>query len=324
MKHRRLIVLLFLPACLAGPFAKADAAWTEKSESTRLLMQEMDNTINLPDRNKAYDDYMRLFAGELQAYGLLESGPADLDHIKQHYKPVFENFDDGSLVTDTLVVAGNMAAQRYHSLFTLNGSFDGIYYEDKLAAIRGFTFFEFNEHNQIIRRWSNHDHAYRMGQLLGARGREQGALLSKQLNGPGLSAQKVEEQIKALVAAANQIHDPALRMAQVMSMFSQDVKAWGVAEAEAGYNGLSGYFSGIWESIPDLVVVAGDVLSAWSFGATVLTGHGTWRKNHQSHGANDIIRKLTIELIVRFDDQARIDSVYLYQHPIEGPAENPG
>lgn len=103
-------------------------------------------------------------------------------------------------------------------------------------------------------------------------------------------------------------------------MFSQDVKAWGVAEAEAGYNGLSGYFSGIWESFPDLVFVPGDVLSAWSLGATILTGHGTWRKNGQSHDGGDIIRKVTIELIVHFDDQARIDTVYLYQHPIAPPA----
>ena len=107
-------------------------------------------------------------------------------------------------------------------------------------------------------------------------------------------------------------------------MFSQDVKAWGVAETEAGYNGLSGYFSGIWGAFPDLVFVAGDMLSAWSFGATILTGHGTWKKNDQSHDAGDVVCMVAIELIVHFDNLARIDSVYLYQHPIERPAENPG
>lgn len=287
-------------------------------------MLSMDKTINQPDRNKAYDDYMNMFSKDVQAYGLLESGPADLDYVKQHYKPVFEFFDDGSLVTDTLVVAGNMAAQRYHSLFILNGSFDGVSYQDKLAAIRGFTFFEFNDNGQIIRRWSNHDHAYRMGQFLGAQGREQGTILSMRLNGPGLSAQKVEENMRALVAANNEIHDPALRKSAVMSMFSPAVKVWGVTKSVAGYDELSRYFSDIWKSFPDLVFIPGDVLSAWSFGAVILTGRGTQKGNNNSPDADMAPIKITIELIVHFNNPAEIDTVYLYQHSSAKLMNHPG
>ncbi len=311
------LFLIFLLFCVVNPVATGNVAWIEKSEVTRKLMQEMDKTINQADRNKAYHDYMNFFANELQAYGLSETGVANLDYVKQHYKPVFEYFDDGLLVTDTLVVAGNMAAQRYHSLFTLNGSFDGVSYKDKLAAIRGFTFFEFNENGRIIRRWSNHDHAYRMEQLLGAQGREHGTILSKRLNGPGLSAQKVEETIRALVAANNRIHDPDLRKSETMAMFSPDVKVWGVTKSVAGYDELSRYFSDIWKSFPDLVFIPGDLLSAWSFGAVILTGHGTQRGNIKSTDTDVAPIKITIELILHFNDLSKIDLVYLYQHPLD-------
>ena len=313
----RRLFFIFLLFCLVNPVATGDVAWIEKSEATRKLMQEMDKTINQVDRNKAYHDYMKFFARELQAYGLLETGVADLEYVKQHYNPVFEYFDDGSLVTDTLVVAGNMAAQRYHSLFTLNGDFDGVSYKGKLVAIRGFTFFEFNENGQIIRRWSNHDHAYRMEQILGASGKESGTILSKRLNGPGLSAQKVSETIRALVAANNRIHDPELRKSATMAIFSPAVKVWGVTKSVAGYDELSRYFSDIWKSFPDLVFIPGDLLSAWSFGAVILTGHGTPKGNIKSTDTDVAPVKITIELILHFNDLSKIDLVYLYQHPLD-------
>ena len=136
------ITLILLGTCLT---TLAEPTWIEKSEGTRSLIYKMDSYINSPDRNRGFDLYMSIFAKDLKAYGLIESGPADLSIVKHHYKPVFAFFEDGSLVTETLVVAGNMAAQRYHSLFKLNGTFDGVSYKDKPMAIRGITFFQFNE-----------------------------------------------------------------------------------------------------------------------------------------------------------------------------------
>lgn len=99
-------------------------------------------------------------------------------------------------MTEALVVAGPMAAQRYHSLFKLNGTFDGVTYQNKKMAIRGVTFFEFDENDQIKKRWSNHDHAYRMKQILGEEGERKGRLISKKLNGFGLSADLVEKRFR--------------------------------------------------------------------------------------------------------------------------------
>jgi predicted ester cyclase len=293
----------------------AESSELINSEHTRYLMQQMDNRINASDEDGGYERYMSIFSEDIKAYGLIEQGPADLDTVKHHYKPVFEFFEDGVLVTESLVVAGNMAAQRYHSFFKLNGTFDKVTYEGKQMAIRGVTFFQFDEHDKIIKRWSNHDHAYRMGQILGKEGEEKGKLISNTLNGPGLSVNEVEKNIESLISSFNIIHNPKLRANSFYSFFTSDVKVMGIRESPAGLKELSAYTERLWQAFPDLVLIPGDIMSAWSYGALRLTGHGSQRQSYENISPSFQPAELTLELIVHFDMQGKIDFLYLYQHP---------
>jgi len=295
----------------------AESSELINSEHTRYLMHQMDSRINASDEDGGYERYISIFSEDIKAYGLIESGPADLDTVKHHYKPVFEFFEEGVLVTESLAVAGNMAAQRYHSFFKLNGTFDGVTYKGKQMAIRGITFFQFDEHDKIIKRWSNHDHAYRMGQILGKKGEEQGRLISNTLNGPGLSANEVEKNIESLVSSFNIIHDSKLRAESFYSFFTSDVKVMGISESPAGLKELSAYSERLWQAFPDLVLIPGDIMSAWSYGASVLTGHGSHRATFEGNEATQAPMSIKLELIVHFNDQGKIDKLHLYQHSFE-------
>jgi predicted ester cyclase len=314
MKKHLLITIVLL---LASMSIHADSAALTASEHTRKLMHKMDNRINASDEDGGYDRYMSMFSEDIEAWGLIESGPAELKTVKHHYKPVFEYFEDGVLVTESLVVAGNMAAQRYHSMFKLNGTFDGVTYKGKQIAIRGVTFFQFDEHDRIITRWSNHDHAYRMGQILGKEGEEQGRQISKKLNGPGLSANEVEKNIESLVSSFNIIHDPKLRSESFLSFFASDVKVMGLNESPAGLKELGAYTYRLWGAFPDLVLIPGDIMSAWSFGATVLTAHGSHRADFDGVKADYSPVRLTMEIILHFNDHGKIKEFRIYQHPIQ-------
>ena len=293
----------------------ADTDWVIASEHTRSLMHKMDSIINSSDDDSGYERYMSVFSKNVQAFGLIESGAADLDTVMHHYKPVFEFFEDGVLVTDSLTVAGNLAAQRYHSLFKLNGTFDGVSYDGKLMAIRGVTFFEFDENNKIKTRWSNHDHAYRIGQLLGKAGEEQGKKIAIKLNGPGLSAGKVEENMRALVAALNIIHEPKLRKAKVNLFFAPELKVMGLEKSATGLESLLTYVDELWHAFPDLVFSTGDIMSAWSYGAMKLDGRGSHRNAFKNIAASYQPESLTMELITHFNKLGKIDVIYIYQHP---------
>ena len=293
----------------------AETDWVMASEHTRSLMHEMDSIINSTDDDSGYERYMSMFAKDVKAWGLIESGPADLNTVKHHYKPVFEFFDDGVLVTESLVVAGNIAAQRYHSMFKLNGTFDGVTYKAKQMAIRGVTFFRFDSHDTIIERWSNHDHAYRMGQILGKEGEQRGEQISKILNGPGLSAKEVEKKIRSLISRFNIIHDPKLRTESFLLSFDENVKVMAISNSPTGIKELTAYTNRLWQAFPDLVLVPGDIMSAWSYGATVLTGHGSHQADYEGYKANKLPIKITIELIMHFNNQGKVDEFYLYQHP---------
>jgi len=190
-------------------------------------------------------------------------------------------------------------------------------YEGKQMAIRGITFFQFDEYNKIKTRWSNHDHAYRMGQILGKEGEEKGKLISKILNGPGLSAKDVEKNIEALVSSFNYIHDSKLRSESFLSFFAADVKVIGISNSITSLKELSTYTNQLWQAFPDLVIIHGDIMSAWSFGATVLTAHGSHRADFDGVKADNSPIRLTMEIILHFNNRGKINEFRIYQHPFQ-------
>ena len=285
--------------------------WQQRSEETRRLMNKMDEIINSPDDEKAYPEYMKIFSPDIKAHGLTPEGSADLEEVKQHYKPVFEFFDNGVLVSEEVIVAGEMAAQRYHSLFTLNGIFDGVEIEDKVMAIRGITFFRFDENQQIIERWSNHDHAYRMVQLMGVDGERKGSELRKLLNGPGLDEQEVYDLIEEMFKSFNQIHDPQLRATQFFSVFDSSIVVHGLTEETGNFDTLKQYYQDLWLAIPDLVLAVGSKMSAWSMAAVRWKGAGSHRGGYLGSEASWKPITRNGELIVRFNSNGKAEEIWV-------------
>ena len=304
------IVAMFCSKAIAGD------NWFEESEHTRQLMREMDKAINARHDDSGYAEYMSLFAEDIEAWGLIEPGPAYIETVRHHYKPVFEFFEDGVLVTESLVVAGNMAAQRYHSLFRLNGTFDGVTYKGKRIAIRGITFFQFDENDKIKTRWSNHDHAYRMGQLLGKEGEAQGKILAKKLNGPSLSEQTIYKISGEMFDSFNQIHDPQLRSEKYFSYFDSFVIVHGIKDKQSGLRDLKTYFQELWSAFPDLVITVEEKMSAWSMIAIRWKASGSHRGKYRHIGASWKPIMLSGETILRFNELGKVTEMWMNLHPI--------
>ena len=101
--------------------------------------------VNSPERQKAYDAYILAFSPDARVHGLVPDRTATLEDVRKHYRAVFFELDGGTLVEDEAYFAGPMAAHRYHSMLTLNGTFDGVAAKDKPVILRGQTFFRFGE-----------------------------------------------------------------------------------------------------------------------------------------------------------------------------------
>ena len=175
-----------LPA-IARP--ASPAAWREQSERTRAAVYHMENSVNLTPtdtagKRKAYEAYMATFSPDVIVHGLVPSGDVDYAGLRRFYAALFGTFRGSVLVSDEMIVAGNMAAQRYHSLGRMTGQFDGVQLDDRLVALRGQTFFKLDEAGRIAERWSNHDHGYRMALTRGPQGRPEGERLARFLTGP--------------------------------------------------------------------------------------------------------------------------------------------
>lgn len=268
-------------------------------------MQRMDARINDEAGAAGLDAYLALFSPAVRAWGLYEDGPADLARVRQHYTPVFGGFKDSILVSEETIVAGTMAAQRYHALFHLDGVFDGVEAHDRLTAIRGQTFFRFDDGGLIAERWSNHDHAYRMGQLQGERGVAEGRRIGRVLNGAGLDEAGVYAALDAGLDAFNRIHSPAQRRAAIARLLDAGL------EGDAGSrDALLGRLDAFWRAVPDAVMHLDARLSAWGMGAVRWRIAGSLRGDFEGRAATQQPVSLHGEAIVRFTPAGRIDAVW--------------
>lgn len=144
-----MLMLAQLLALSAASTCPADRSATARSAAG--LTTEL-REANGPDKAKAYARYIASFRPDATVWGLVPDRAATLDDVKHHYHAVFFDLGGGTLVEDEHVVAGPMAAHRYHSAMTLNGTFDGVVAKDRRVMLRGQTFFRFGDDGKIAER----------------------------------------------------------------------------------------------------------------------------------------------------------------------------
>jgi len=126
-------------------------------------------------RNPKLAAYIAQFADNVRVHGLQgRPEPATLSDVKAHYQLVMGSPSspsrdaEGGLREDLAVVAGPMAAHRYHAALHVPGfPPDFAYYDSAIPLkLRGQTVFDYGGPDGTIReRWSNHDNKFRTGQL---------------------------------------------------------------------------------------------------------------------------------------------------------------
>lgn len=311
-----------LPEAQIVRLAQAEdmAAWKISTAQTRERLHTMDAAVNQQgDPGEAYENYMATFSPSVRAYGLLPGVAADHTGVREFYRSLFGTFEDSVLVSDELIVAGPMAAQRYHSLGYMTGTFDGVAMDRKLVAIRGQTFFRLDTDGLIAERWSNHDHAYRLVQIKGDTAIEEGRQLAKLLNGQGLSEQEVYNRLNAMAAAYNLIHDPIERERRFLSFFDKDLVVHGIASTQVGLSEFADYFRSRWNAIPDLVVHLEAKLSAWSMGAVRWRATGSLRERHADIEPIYAPVALSGETIMRFDNTGKVNEIWVNSEILINP-----
>lgn len=323
----RVTLLSFLLIILIMDLAQARSAtaWETSSAHTRQRLHAMDAAINLRGNpQQAYENYMAAFSPTVRVYGLLPGDATDYAGVREFYRSLFGTFEDSVLVSDELIVAGPIAAQRYHSLGYMTGTFDGVVMDRKLIAIRGQTFFRLDANGLIAERWSNHDHAYRLGQVKGEAGIEEGRQLAAQLNGPGLSEQAVYDRLDAIAAAFNLIHDPAERENRFLAFFDKDVVVHGIDAERAGLSEFADYCRARWKAFPDLVINLETKLSAWAMGAIRWRATGSLRQRYDGIEPTYSPVTLTGETILRFDQTGKVVELWVNDSDSrESHAESP-
>ncbi len=307
------LVCAFADSALAQ--AVSPPSWQASTAHTRKTLHRMDELINQADRQAAYKQYLAIFHPEVKAWGLYANGAANIDRVREHYRSVFFELGGGVLVSDKVVVAGPMAAQRYHSLMSLSGTFDGVTAENKPVVIRGQTIFRIDNDGKIRERWSNHDHAYRMGQLLGEPGTSEGTRIARELNGPGLSETETLIRLSALVTAFNQPEAPQQRFSDTTGFLSKTFKLHGVSDRPLDKTGTLQFLEGFWSAFPDTMLDVGTPITAWGHIAVDWRATGTWRQEFRgtiNRGAPVCIQG---DMILRLSGKGQIEEAWLDAGP---------
>jgi len=310
---KALILTMTLALVLAATDATAHSTpeWQAQSAATRAALARMDKLINSAAREKAYVDYLAMFHPRVQAWGLYPDGAADLGRIREHYRPVFFELGGGVLVSDQVIVAGPMAAQRYHSLMVLNGTFDGVEANNKPVVIRGQTFFMIDQAGVIRERWSNHDHAYRMAQLRGEKGAQEGRELAGKLNGPGLSEESGIDALALLVAAFNQPEDPARRESRVAALLAPGLRVHGLDGEVKDSRAMQAFLGELWQAYPDLILMTGPPVSGWSMVAARWRASGSQRAPFRNQFGGRVPVSMHGELILRFTAGGLVEEAWI-------------
>ena len=242
----------------------AAVEWRALSERTRARLQQMDRDANPNGNDDSLERYLSVFSDDIVAHGLVESGDTDKCGMRRHYAPVFTGFDRLKLVSEELIVAGHMAAQKYHAAgYVLDSGGE----PGRRVAIRGYTLFRFGEDGLVAERWSNHDHEYRLVQWEGPQAAEKGRRLKRFLNGPSLCEGEVVGRLAAFEAALGILAPAEERESAVRACLAPGAQVYGIGDGPVGPAGLLQHYAELWEAVPDLVFHHDATLSAWGYGA---------------------------------------------------------
>jgi hypothetical protein len=180
-----LLILLLTPPASAAPADPAQTCASYNQQSHRSA-ERLDRELQIANspllaadlaagRNPKLAAYMDQFAADVAVHGLQgRPEPARIQDVKAHYQHVMGaatpaiRDPDSALQEDVRVVAGPMAAHRYHAALHVPGfPPDFAYYDAALPLqLRGQTIFDYGGPEGAIReRWSNHDNKFRTGQL---------------------------------------------------------------------------------------------------------------------------------------------------------------
>lgn len=275
-------------------------------------------TANSANRRSAYERYIALFDPGARVFGLVADRIGTIEDVRKHYRAVFFELQNGTLVEDDRIVVGEMGAHRYHSMLTLNGTFDGVVAKDKPVTLRGQTFFRYGSDGRIVERWSNHDHAYRMGQLLGDKGRDEGARIAAQLNGPGLSEEQGYTFVTRFTNSFSRVEAPAQRRTEVASMLADGLIVHGLNCGNAIKSDLLAHYDSLWTAFPDLhMQLVGEPMSGWSMVAFRWQARSSqrapWRA--QSPGYRTIATWRG-QAIARLNGDSKITELWLNEEPV--------
>lgn len=166
--------------------ASTEYSCADFNRQSRVSASRLDNELHIANspllaadlaaaNNPKLAAYLDQFAVDVAVHGLQgRPEPADIGDVKAHYQHVMGTATpaardpDSALQEDVRVVAGPMAAHRYHAVLHVPGfPPDFAYYDVALPLqLRGQTIFDYGGPDGTIReRWSNHDNKFRTGQL---------------------------------------------------------------------------------------------------------------------------------------------------------------
>lgn len=186
--HYRFLLSLLLPMALGANAAPASTEYTcaDFNRQSRASAARLDGELHIANsslraedlaagRNPKLAAYLDQFAADVTVHGLQgRPEPAHIGDVRAHYHHVMGSATpavrdpDSALREDVRVVAGPMAAHRYHAALHVPGfPPDFAYYDAALPLqLRGQTIFDYGGPGGTIHeRWSNHDNKFRTGQL---------------------------------------------------------------------------------------------------------------------------------------------------------------
>lgn len=291
--------------------------WKNESESSRQVIQKMTYHANLKNPDVAYKQFLEAFNDDVKIYGL-EEGVLDKEAVKEHYYPVFY-FLKLALVNDVLIAAGDQVMERYHAwrAFDVNDKalkFDGCQFKPESGAfsIRGYTLFNI-DNDQIVRRYSNHDHGYRMQQTCNDQAK--GDVLKASLSGDFPDDTQMynwgEKYLKSLSAINDSTDD---RLSKAASLFSDSAVIHGVKEGFGTVDDLKSYLSLVWKAFPDLIYHANGQATAWGRLAINYQAAGSHRGQWFNVAADHQPVLLRGEVVLQFDQNGKIVEAWIYDH----------
>jgi predicted ester cyclase len=268
-----------------------------------------------------------LFLGwdeEIVAYGMAPA-PVGKQALMQFYGGVFAGFPDFRLVSDSLIVAGDMGAHRYHAMGTYTGGPEAT---GQQVMFRGQTIYRINPDGRVTFRFSNHDHGFREAQIAYSRDKSQDAAIRSFepdpfLHQPGyawivpgdpndLQEHVVRRAVQVLTATASQASMPE----SYWQLYRSDATIHGLVPGRPldaqPLSALQERQSELRKAMPDLTYATDElvVCGPYAIQQSYAWGHhsGSPLDGHAARGNQVLLREQTI---YRFDERCQVSERWI-------------